>query len=339
MRGLLVLLLLPLVLAAAPPAWAQQPPPDPAGPGLYGVGLTSRTFQRTSSVSGQRNLETTIWYPAGSPSDGSPAIDAPPNRAGAPYPVITWSHGWTGSPMAYRYFLTHLASFGFVVLAPFHRGLSVPGPSCRAPCTDQDGTPATWQVDRPGDLTSVLAQALSLSASGDPLLGGLLDPARVGGGGHSFGGWTTLMLMAASHPYRAVVAMAPGAPGKLTASLPPAMASASEPAMLMAASLDSGLPLTFQQGLYARIPTPPEHWLLTLQRAGHLSFADTCRASGLIGISCDQAMPQDQAHTLIDRWATAFLLQWVAGDARYGPVLDGLRAAGDPALQVAVSGR
>jgi hypothetical protein len=143
-----------------------------------------------------------------------------------------------------------------------------------------------------------------------------------------------MALMASKHPYQAAVAMAPGAPGPLTLMMAGLAASDSEPLMYLVASLDSGVSMPFHQAAYRALPAGSEHWWLNLQRAGHASFANHCSPAGLLGISCEEALPDDVAHAIVDRWTTAFFLQRVAGDARYGPYLDGLRAAGDPNLQL-----
>ncbi len=173
------------LMMAAPVQAQAATPADPAGAGQYPVGATSRPFQRTG-LTGQRGLLTFIWYPAAVPGGAieptlEAAVDAPPNTAGGPYPVIVWSHGNQSVPHNYSHYLSHLASWGFVVVAPLHRGTSRPGPACGGGCTDRDGSEHDWVTDRPEDLSYVLGQALALSAGGDPILGGMLDPARVGG--------------------------------------------------------------------------------------------------------------------------------------------------------------
>src|SRR5207249_1827864 len=123
-----VLAFMTLVVTSLPAAAQTQETvalADPAGPGPYAVGATSRNFQRTG-ITGQRNLVTFIWYPAVA---GGGAIDprveavtdATPNTSGGPYPVVVWSHGNTGAPQNYSYYLSHLANWGFVVVAPLHR--------------------------------------------------------------------------------------------------------------------------------------------------------------------------------------------------------------------------
>jgi Chlorophyllase len=153
-RALLLLLLgaviaLPATVAAPTPLVpqlgvrrlsAQVVPPDPGGPGPYPVGVTRRAFTRASSTTGEpRVLDTVIWYPATPAAAALPAdetlrapIDAVPNHAGPPYPVVLYSHGNATQPWGSSFFTNHLASYGFVVMAPAHAGNS--GDTCPQPC-------------------------------------------------------------------------------------------------------------------------------------------------------------------------------------------------------------
>jgi predicted dienelactone hydrolase len=112
------------------------------------------------------------------------------------YPVLAFSHGLAGSPLSGDYFvvLSWLASFGYVVVAPFH------------------GDPrfTNLQIADFGDALTVLShlsdavamqalRPLSVSASLDLVLAhpqwrDHLDAAQIGGFGTSIGG-ETMMLM------------------------------------------------------------------------------------------------------------------------------------------------
>ena len=70
---------------------------------------------------------------------------------------------------------------------------------------------------------------------------------------------------------------------------------------------------------------------MTMPRAGHVAFVNACSPQRA-GCSAND-LPQDQAHALINRWVTAFLLRHVAGDDRYASFLDPGLAA-DPDLQI-----
>ena len=325
MRQLLLGLLLALT-ACGPRVQAQalSPPPDPAVRGPYPVGVTMRFFKGVFSANGRpRDLVTYIWYPAvpqtAGPRRSVGAVwDASPNRENGPYPVLTWSHGFTGSPVDSVFLVSHLASHGFVVVAPAHR--------------DREGAPPERRVDRPEDISFVLDQAIALSAGGDAILGGLVDPTRVGGGGHSFGGWTTLNVMAAKHSFKAAAIMAPG-----TMGTPLPVAGVDAPVMLLAGELDATIRLPSLRNAFDSIPPATEHWLVTLLRGNHFSFTDRCIPGGLLEISCADALPQDQAHELVNRLATAFLLLHVAGQQQYALTLENARSQADPRLAIAVS--
>lgn len=110
-----------------------------------------------------RVLDTTIWYPA----DG-----------GGPYPLVVFAHGYGVTPSYYNQLISRIAAAGYVVAAPTYPLLSgqPAGP------TDTVGWgdlfPDTWFVTN---------EVLALSASGDPSIGGLIDPNRIAVAGHSDG--------------------------------------------------------------------------------------------------------------------------------------------------------
>jgi dienelactone hydrolase len=113
--------------------------------------------------SSSRTLPTTIWYP----SDG-----------GGPFPLVVFAHGFGVTPTYYASLLPRIAAAGYVVAAPTYPLLS--------------GQPAgpTDTVDWGelfGDTRFVTDRVLALSASGDPALGGTIDPNRIAVAGHSDG--------------------------------------------------------------------------------------------------------------------------------------------------------
>ena len=113
------------------------------------------------------------------------------------FPVLVFSHGYGGSPISndYIYALTVFASFGYVVVAPFHT----------------DATFSDLKLDNVSDVIYLLThlqnflamqalRPLSLSASLDLVLAqpqwrGRVDTAQIGAFGASMGG-ESVMLMA-----------------------------------------------------------------------------------------------------------------------------------------------
>jgi predicted dienelactone hydrolase len=116
--------------------------------------------------------------------------------ASARYPVLAFSHGFTGSPISGDYILalTTLASHGYVIVAPFHGDLRF----------------SNLHIDNLSDVIAVLThlsnftavqalRPLSISATLDLLLAhpqwqGHIDATQIGGFGASMGGETMMLL-------------------------------------------------------------------------------------------------------------------------------------------------
>jgi predicted dienelactone hydrolase len=278
---------------------------DLAQRGPYAVGLTRQVFTRTLPNGQSRAVETYIWYP--SPNQGGEWAGTAgvkygvgrPVAPGRPFPLIVFSHGYQASPTVYSQLIFHLVSHGFVVAGPEHQ-------DCRAQCTAQN---RAAEVDnRPADVSAVLDGLLALNDGDDRLFRSLLDPARVGVAGQSFGGWTTLVALERDPRLRAGLALAPA-----TAILPaPDPATLSRPVMLMAGVLDAMVPYALTARYFGDIPpAAPGHYLLAVQQVGH-QFADGCLAA-FVTIGCQASMPQAQLQALVNRVGTAFVLRYVAG--------------------------
>jgi predicted dienelactone hydrolase len=183
------------------PPTARADQSDPSQPGPFNVGVTERSFTRASSTKGTaREITMVIWYPALPQAPGEGAltfhgrVDAPSARDSGPFPVLLFSHGSGGTPWQSTFLTAHLASHGFVVIAPTHPGNTLK--DCPAACLPLDNIAREAFLDsaanRPTDVSAALDQAIELSTSKDKVLEGLIDANRAGAFGHSFGGWTAL---------------------------------------------------------------------------------------------------------------------------------------------------
>lgn len=161
-----------------------------AAPGPYAVGETrvtlvdeSRTTQANGSYPGaaQRTLPTRIWYPADAAGEGaSPSADGP-------FPIIGWAHGFTSSNGEGQLVGAHLASHGYVVVAP-----TFPLSNGGAP----GGATIADMTHQPGDLDFAMRQVTQGAAGA--AIAAAIDDTRRGIGGLSLGGAT--VLLAAYHP-------------------------------------------------------------------------------------------------------------------------------------------
>jgi predicted dienelactone hydrolase len=144
--------------------------------GQYQVGV--RILKLTDASRDNRPLEVYVFYPAQVTKDG-PRPFAPDAKA-APYPLIIYSHGYTGDVTeSISIYINHLVSQGFVVAGVQHK--------------DTDDVPLAL-INRPLDVLFLLNYLADLKD--DPLVG-IIDTDNVGVTGVSFGGYTSVAVSGA----------------------------------------------------------------------------------------------------------------------------------------------
>ena len=307
---------------------ASRAAPEPAESGSYAVGMTTRELVRASSTTGHpRTLVTTIWYPA-TTSD----VDAPADVAGAPYPLVILSHGWTSSPSNYSQLATYVASYGFVVAAPLH-------PDCGQPCELQYARNKADHPDalanRPADVSFVIDQLVDLESNGDALFAGLADTSRVGLMGHSTGGWTVLTTAETDSRFRAVLAMAPTERLSAWQTVVDGAASLNGAVLLLVGQRDTHATFSLVDRMFWALSArsdPSPSMEVVFPRAGHWIYIDFC-PSGDPNCSADR-LPEEQGQNYVRHFAAAFLLHFLADDTRFDTWLDPTVATGDPEFQI-----
>jgi predicted dienelactone hydrolase len=304
---------------------------NPGGPGPYPVGVTQITFQRPSTTTGEpRVLKTVVWYPAvaGAANESPDAtykgvMDAKLASDGGPFPIIMFSHGSDGTPLQSTFYTSHLASQGFVVVAPPHPGNTIG--DC-FPCVDVKALTDSL-LNRPDDITFVLDSMLKLNDDPSSPFHGALDGARVGMSGHSFGGLTTLQLAGRdTTPFAAALAMAPPAAAVVGKRNP-----SNIPIMIMGGGEDTTCPLGPQEAYFNALNGSEPRFLVVFPRGGHTAYTDPCVP--LVDTCGPAAIDQNKAHELIDFYATAFFKTYVAGEKSYAAYLAPKLATGDADLQ------
>lgn len=149
----------------------------------------------------------------------------PGDEARAPFPAITFGHGFLGPPVIYRETLRHLASWGYIVIAtqsalelfPDHAEYGEDLRTCLTYLENANMTPAS------------------------PLFG-LVDTNRFGASGHSMGGGASLLAAAADKRIKAVANLAAA---QTRPSAIDAMKDIHVPVCLIAGSADRFTPLPF----------------------------------------------------------------------------------------------
>lgn len=166
---------------------------DPGEPGPYTAGVQTRVFVDARG----KELTVEIWYPASVSESATPdpytelpiSVDAHrmahADRSGAPYPLVGFSHGLGGIRFQSAFLTEHLATHGFVVVAPDHPGSIL---------LTVDNDDPTWVLERPGDVASAIDHVLAVAADGEDGLAGMTDAETYGVMGHSFGAITAMAV-------------------------------------------------------------------------------------------------------------------------------------------------
>jgi len=235
--------------------------------------------------------QVATWKPAGAPmADG--------------YPVIVFSHGFTGCGTQSVFLTEALAQAGFLVLAPDHHDAAC-GPGHEGRLFEKLSTvrseepftnPAAWSEqtyrDRGADLEAVLDTILQeKSFQGLPI-----DSGRIGLAGHSLGGYTVLALAGAwptwkDRRVKAVLGLSPYcAPFILKGNL----GHLDVPMMYQGGTLDIGISTYVRQpgGAYDRTSAPK--YFLDLAGAGHFAWTNLDKSY--------QSIISDYAVAFFDRY-------------------------------------
>jgi dienelactone hydrolase len=126
--------------------------------------------------------------------------------------------------------------------------------------------------------------------------------------GHSFGGFTTYVVLGLDQRFRAAMPLAPAVPGEPTLLVP---------SLTMLGQIDSVVDNAAIRAAHARAATPKH--LVEIAHAGHYAFSDLCFPSP----DCmpPATLAQDEAHDLVRRFALPFLKVHLAGDVSFAPLL------------------
>ncbi len=321
-------------------------PPNDLGPtaefGPNPIGITTLALSDPSRLNvpgaGPRPVTVEVYYPstaaavAGVPRDiaavlGIPVLETPAYRdvalaGGAPHPLVLFSHGNNGLRIQSFFFAAHLASHGYIVVAPDHHGNTFVDSAAGI----VDPQPS---VNRPLDMRFLIDTFLAFNAdSGSPYFGAI-DADAIGVSGHSFGGYTTFALAGGAFGFGTftdtrVKAIFPQAPA--ANAFPDAFFSTiTIPTLIVGGSIDGVTPpANNQQRPFANLPAGAAVvGYGDLTNAGHFTFSDFCEVPrallaflGGFEEACEpRHLPWRHAHDLTNYLSLNFFDATLRGDA------------------------
>jgi predicted dienelactone hydrolase len=273
--------------------------PTPSQPGPFAVGVRTVTYEDTGRRKADgtpRRLVTEIWYPAvqgarqlpkvtydirdyftdeqrASLGDALPALeisaarDAEPALTHGPFPLVIFSHGQAALRWQSTYYTVLLASHGYVVASCDHEEGTLADVVRGQLQTTVEGV-----EDRPWDVIHLINRFERMKPE-DPLAG-MVDMARVGVTGHSFGALTSLRVAAMDARVKAIVPQAPVDANLSWIGLPSPV-RLSIPVMVQAAHADQTL--EWDDNVVPTLAALQKPWwLLDIVAGGHFTFSDLC---------------------------------------------------------------
>lgn len=209
----------------------------------------------------------------------------------APFPVIAFGHGYMQPVDSYAPLLRHLASHGFVVVAP-HSFEHNPFPSH-----------AQFGADLNASLNAMVAQT---GDAGSPFYG-KLDTQRIGVMGHSMGGGAALLALSVNASIDAISVWAvvdtrPSAVG--------AVAGDTTPMQWIAAS-DDGIVPADQRELWRSVNAPAPMQIPVIAGGAHCGF----QSQSAFALFCDRgALPKAEQIYITQRLLTDWFALYLRDD-------------------------
>jgi len=236
--------------------------------------------------------------------DSGAVRDAAVRDAGAPYPVVVFSHGFGAFRTQSTDLTVHLASRGYIVVAADHPGRMLGDvlPCLFSPALDGCDLSGFGVDPAPADI-DVAVDWLEAGAPGSDL-GPHLDLDRLGLFGHSAGGGTTSTVGQSDDRFDVLVPMA-GA-GPITRDVP---------VVVIDGTCDGVVPVSSTTEAAAG---STDATLVHLEGAGHLAFADLC-AIDLGALAADVLAPRDDINETLLPQLTALGTDGCPG---YAPTVD-----------------
>lgn len=228
-------------------------------PGALAAGR--RTDVALRDVERARDITATYWYPTTGANQGPLQAEegAPLIPGGRRFPLVVLVHGiLDNAPDTWNYLGPHLASHGYIVMAP---------------STGSNGSNGADIVNHPGDVSFLIDTALGENTA-DPLFVGRVEAQEILVGGFSFGGLATYLF--AYEPQHqdprasAILLIAPA-----TSSAPPVNPDLT---LLVMQGTDDPL-VSFNSSLNLFQAANPPKYMVTLQGAGHVGFTGSAEST------------------------------------------------------------
>jgi predicted dienelactone hydrolase len=319
-----------LLIAGVVFAQDKPKPSDKTDPGKVGYRRTTLTFKTPAGEELRRQLD--LWYPTEAeegPLDyrgqkGQGARNAA--VAAGKHPLVLFSHGYLGVSDQSIFLTEALAREGYIVAAMNH-GDALANIFQKKQDPPKFAEFAKWTDekfrDRHDDVVALLDQLLQWNDGGDSPLAGHIDSQRIGGMGHSLGGYTMLGLAGGWKSWhepriKTAVLLSPYA---LPYDVNGQLDKVSIPVMIQGGTFDLGI-TPFMPPVYKKLAGPKSY--VILKKETHFGWTNLVTLGKTTTEAAAEGNPE-----LIVRYVVAFLDQHLLGQDR-----GGILKAKEPRLEV-----
>lgn len=272
---------------------------DYSAPGLHQPGWRDITVTRPDTTT----FAAAVYYPALTPGSGAPL-----DPAGGPYAAISFGHGYLMTVDKYQSTLEHLASWGFIVIAPRSAANFFPSHQTFA-----------------NDLSQCLTQLAIENANAASWLFAVVDENHFAMSGHSMGGGCSILATAADPRIRVLANLAAA---ETNPSAIAAMPAIGVPVFLISGSEDGIVPVQNHGQRMYNNGNPPLQLPLLLggYHCGFMDFSVPFCDSG--------SMPRDVQLSITRRLLTATFSLYLKNDQSAWRTIWGPESLSDPNVQL-----
>jgi predicted dienelactone hydrolase len=237
------------------------------------------------------------------------------------FPLVIFSHGNGGMRSQNTFWCDHLASHGYIVIAPDHtRNSCATSYQGQVIPYDNEGRPQA-AIDRPKDVSFLIDQFEKLNAEATSTFHGRVDTENIGVGGHSYGGFTAMAAQSQDGRIDAIVPMAAVKPDTANES--------TRPLLLFIATEDDTIDEEGNAGARAYFDaTKAPKYLVEMRDAGHYTFTDMDQINPHWGDGTGAGtritngepltyFSMEKAHALTNGYSVAFLHKYLKGDSTF----------------------
>lgn len=260
----------------------------------------NRTITFADSSRGNRNISSIVYYPATSEGSNAPLL------TGSKYPVLSFGHGFTLNPNLYVALYRHLASWGYIVIAP---------------STETGFSPSHLNFAK--DLVFVLKDMKRKGRTSGDLFYGAVDSTSTGVFGHSMGGGCSFLAGSLDSSIKAVSSLAAATtnPSSITA-----IRQIRCPVQLLSGQRDSIASYSTNQLPHFNNAFPFKH-IANIKGGNHSQFHLIAGLDDLVDNAATITRAEQQS--LTRRYITSFFNFFLKNDTSYKNFLYGPIAQSD----------